>query len=63
MLPATRRDVQQPGRRGDEATIFKPGGGEGDSDLFAAWRMAFSDHFPLSFEMEIQTDTDVDFFK
>lgn len=43
------------------ATIFKPGGG--NPDLYAAWRLVFSDHFPLSFEMKVGSDTDVDFFK
>lgn len=46
-----------------KATIFKPGGGEGNPDLFAAWRQIFSDHFPISFQVKIGADTDVDFFK
>ena len=55
---SARADVLQ-----ERATIFKPGTGDGDPDLFPAWRMTFSDHFPLSFEMRIRTDDDVDFFK
>ncbi len=47
----------------ERATIFKPGGGDGNSDLFPAWRLTFSDHFPLSFEMKVRADTDADFFK
>jgi len=43
------------------ATIFKPGGG--NPDLYAAWRLIYSDHFPLSFDMKVVRDTDVDFFK
>ncbi len=34
----------------------------GDSSTFAAWRRTFSDHFPLSFEIKVETsDDDVDF--
>jgi len=47
----------------ERATIFKPGGGDGNPDLFAGWRLTFSDHFPLSFEMKIRVDNDVDFFR
>jgi endonuclease/exonuclease/phosphatase family metal-dependent hydrolase len=55
---SAQADVSQ-----ERATIFKPGGGDGNPDLFGVWRLTFSDHFPLSFEMKIQADTDVDFFK
>ena len=44
----------------DEANIFLPGGG--DSAAFGAWRGTFSDHFPLTFRIEIENeDDDVDF--
>ena len=33
----------------------------GDSSTFAAWRQTYSDHFPLSFMLEIEADDDVDF--
>ena len=47
-----------------QATIFKPGGGDGDSTLFADWRKSFSDHFPLSFQIKVRnSDNDSDFFK
>lgn len=55
---SARADVLQ-----ERATIFKPGTGDGDPDLFPEWRVTFSDHFPLSFEMRIRADDDVDFFK
>ena len=44
------------------ATIYKPGGKAGDPSQYGAWRRTFSDHFPLSFQLRIETDTDVDFF-
>ncbi|MEW6359788.1 MAG: endonuclease/exonuclease/phosphatase family protein [Planctomycetota bacterium] len=47
----------------ERATIFKPGGGNGNLDLFPAWRLTFSDHFPLSFRLKITPDTDADFFQ
>ena len=53
-----RADVSQ-----ERATVFKPGGGDGNPDLFPGWRQTFSDHFPLSFEMKVGADTDVDFFR
>ncbi len=40
-----------------DAERFLPG----DDSTFAAWRQTFSDHFPLSFEIKIGTDDDVDF--
>jgi len=55
---SAQADVSQ-----ERATIFKPGGGDGNPDLFGAWRLTFSDHFPLSFEMKVGADTDTDFFK
>ena len=43
-----------------EADIFLPGGG--DSTTFGNWRRTFSDHFPLTFRIEIENqDDDVDF--
>ncbi len=33
----------------------------GDDSTFAEWRQTFSDHFPLTFEIEIGPDDDVDF--
>ena len=33
----------------------------GDSTTFATWRQTFSDHFPLSFMLDVKADTDVDF--
>ena len=33
----------------------------GDSSTIADWRQIFSDHFPLSFMLEIEADDDVDF--
>lgn len=39
------------------AVRFTPG----DSSTFADWRQTFSDHFPLSFMLEIEADDDVDF--
>jgi len=41
----------------EEADKYLPG----DSDTFGIWRSTFSDHFPLSFELEIKADTDADF--
>jgi len=42
------------------ASIFLPG--NGDSTTFGAWRGTFSDHFPISFTLNVRTsDTDVDF--
>lgn len=42
------------------ASIFLPG--NGDSATFGAWRGTFSDHFPISFTLNVRTsDTDVDF--
>ncbi len=47
----------------DTATIFRPGGGDGNPALFASWREIFSDHFPLSFKLTVRSsDTDADFF-
>ncbi len=40
-----------------EAERFTPG----DSSTFADWRQTFSDHFPLSFILDVKADTDVDF--
>ena len=43
-----------------EANIFLPGGG--DPTTFAAWRLTFSDHFPITFPLDIETsDDDADF--
>ncbi|MCH8273603.1 MAG: hypothetical protein IH851_02295 [Armatimonadetes bacterium] len=42
-----------------EAEIFLPNGG--DSSTFAEWRQTFSDHFPISFQLRIENDDDVDF--
>lgn len=43
-----------------EAKIFLPN--NGDSSTFAEWRMTFSDHFPISFDLKIENgDDDVDF--
>lgn len=39
------------------AVRFTPG----DSSTFAVWRQTFSDHFPLSFMLEVEADDDVDF--
>jgi endonuclease/exonuclease/phosphatase family metal-dependent hydrolase len=44
------------------ATIYKPGGKNGDHTLYGQWRRTFSDHFPISFKLQIETDSDVDFF-
>lgn len=42
----------------DKATIYLPG----DSSTFAEWRKTYSDHFPISFKLEIENqDDDVDF--
>ncbi len=40
-----------------EAERFTPG----DFSTFAEWRQTFSDHFPLSFVLDVKADTDVDF--
>ena len=40
-----------------EADQFTPGA----SNTFANWRQTFSDHFPLSFMLDVKADTDVDF--
>ena len=43
-----------------EADIFLPGGG--DSSTFGQWRLTFSDHFPITFPLDIETfDDDTDF--
>jgi len=44
------------------ATIYKPGGKDGNPALYGEWRRTFSDHFPISFQVQIRPDTDVDFF-
>ena len=44
------------------ATIYKPGGKKGDPSLYGEWRRTFSDHFPISFQLQIEPDSDVDFF-
>jgi endonuclease/exonuclease/phosphatase family metal-dependent hydrolase len=44
------------------ATIYKPGGKKGSPALYGEWRRSFSDHFPISFQLQIEPDDDVDFF-
>ncbi len=45
------------------ATINKPGGGLlGKPELFAEWRLTFSDHFPITFQLLTGPDNDPDFF-
>ena len=44
----------------DQADIFLPG--NGDSATFGDWRQTFSDHFPITFPVKIESqDDDVDF--
>jgi len=44
------------------ATLYKPGGKKGNPALYGKWRRTFSDHFPISFQLQIEPDSDVDFF-
>ncbi len=44
------------------ATLYKPGGKKGNSALYGEWRRTFSDHFPISFQLQIEPDSDSDFF-
>lgn len=47
----------------DKAIIFRPDAGQNPKDVLPKWRLTFSDHFPLSFQMKVSTDDDSDFFK
>jgi len=44
----------------NKASIYLPG--QGDVTKYAEWRQTYSDHFPVSFEIEIDDeDDDVDY--
>lgn len=47
----------------DKATVFRPDAGADPASVLPPWRLTFSDHFPLSFQMKVSTDDDSDFFK
>jgi endonuclease/exonuclease/phosphatase family metal-dependent hydrolase len=47
----------------DKADIFRLDDGTNDPAKLSEWRREFSDHFPLSFKMEVTTDDDSDFFE
>ena len=44
------------------ANIYKPGSKKGNPALYGKWRRTFSDHFPISFQLKVESDSDVDFF-
>lgn len=55
---AAKKNISQ-----NKAEVFRFDGGTNETAKLTEWRINFSDHFPLSFQIKITADDDVDFFK
>ncbi len=47
----------------DKATIYRPDTGAEPKDVLPDWRRTYSDHFPVSFQFNVTSDNDKDFFQ